>query len=206
VPRLKGIHYAIESGRLAAEAAFEALRRGATPASALASYDEAVKASFIHSDLYEVRDMRQVFGRGFFAGGAFASAMTVSRGRLDLGKLKAEPDAEQPLLRSGRAATYPAPDGKLTFDKLSSVFLSGNKTRDDQPSHIRIARTVPRDVADLWVHMCPAQVYEVGTEGGDGSVTVNVAPSNCVQCGAISAKGGRLTPPEGGSGPEYTQT
>jgi electron-transferring-flavoprotein dehydrogenase len=206
VPRLKGVHYAIESGRLAAEAAFASLRRGATPATALQSYDDAVRESFIHRDLYEVRDMRQVFGRGFFLGGALASAMTVSKGRLNAGKLPAEPDAEQPLLRTNRAAQYPAPDGTLTFDKLSSVFLSGNKTRDDQPNHIRIERKVPQDVADLWVNMCPAQVYEIGTVGGDGTVTVNVAPSNCVQCGAITAKGGRLTPPEGGSGPEYTQT
>ena len=132
--------------------------------------------------------------------------MTVSKGRLDLGKLPAEPDAEQPLLRTGRAASYPAPDGKLTFDKLSSVFLSGNKTRDDQPNHIRLERKVPPEVADMWVHMCPAQVYEVGQEAGDGLVTVSLAPSNCVQCGAITAKGGRLTPPEGGSGPEYTLT
>jgi electron-transferring-flavoprotein dehydrogenase len=206
VPRLKGIHYAIESGRLAAEAAFAALQRGATPATALSSYDDAVRQSFIHTDLHEVRDMRQVFGRGFFIGGALASAMTVSKGRLELGKLHAEPDADQPLLRTDRATSYPAPDGKLTFDKLSSVFLSGNKTRDDQPNHIRIERKVPRDVADMWVHMCPAHVYELGTESGDGTVTVNVAPSNCVQCGAITAKGGRLTPPEGGSGPEYTLT
>jgi electron-transferring-flavoprotein dehydrogenase len=182
------------------------LQRGATPAASLSSYDDAVRQSFIHTDLHEVRDMRQVFGRGFFIGGALASAMTVSKGRLDLGKMRAEPDAEQPLLRTGRAEKYPAPDGKLTFDKLSSVFLSGNKTRDDQPNHIRIERKVPRDVADMWVHMCPAQVYEIGTEGGDHTVTVNVAPSNCVQCGAITAKGGRLTPPEGGSGPEYTLT
>jgi len=206
IPRLKGIHYAIESGRLAAESAFAALRRGATPATALASYDEAVKESFIYRDLNEVRDMRQVFGRGFFVGGALASAMTVSKGRLDLGKLRAEPDAEQPLIRTGRAAGYPAPDGKLTFDKLSSVFLSGNKTRDDQPNHIRIAHAVHRDVAEMWVQMCPAQVYEVGAADGDDTVAVQVSPSNCVQCGAITAKGGRLTPPEGGSGPEYTLT
>ena len=206
IPRLKGVHYAIESGRLAAESAFAALQRGATPSTALQSYDDAIRASYIHDDLYEVRDMRQVFGRGFFVGGALASAMTVSKGKIDLGKLRAEPDAEQPLVRSDRAARYPAPDGKLTFDKLSSVFASGNKTRDDQPNHIRIERRVPKDVAEMWVHLCPAQVYEIATEGGDGMVTVDVAPSNCVQCGAITAKGGRLTPPEGGSGPEYTLT
>jgi electron-transferring-flavoprotein dehydrogenase len=206
IPRLKGVHYAIESGRLAAESAFAALQRGATPAASLDTYDKAVRESFIHDDLYEVRDMRQVFGRGFFVGGALASAMTISKGRLDLGKMGAEPDAEQPLLRSDRAASYPTPDGKLTFDKLSSVFASGNKTRDDQPNHIRIERRVPKDVAEMWVNLCPAQVYEIGVEGGDGTVTVNIAPSNCVQCGAITAKGGRLTPPEGGSGPEYTLT
>ena len=206
IPRLKGVHYAIESGRLAAESAFAALQRGSTPSTALKSYDDAVRSSFIHEDLREVRDMRQVFGRGLFVGGALASAMTVSKGKLDLGKMRAEPDAEQPLLRSDRAAKYPTPDGKLTFDKLSSVFASGNKTRDDQPNHIRIERRVPKDVAEMWVNLCPAQVYEIGVEGGDGTVTVNVAPSNCVQCGAITAKGGRLTPPEGGSGPEYTLT
>jgi electron-transferring-flavoprotein dehydrogenase len=206
IPRLKGVHYAIESGRLAAEAAFDALRRGATPSTGLQTYDEAIRKSFIAKDLHEVRDMRQVFGRGFFVGGAFASAMTASKGKLAIGKLRAEPDAEQPLVRSGRAARYPSPDGHLTFDKLSSVFASGNKTRDDQPNHIRIERHVARDVAEMWVRLCPAQVYEIGAEDGEGTVTVNVAPSNCVQCGAITAKGGRLTPPEGGSGPEYTLT
>jgi electron-transferring-flavoprotein dehydrogenase len=206
IPTLKGVHYAIESGRLAAEAAVAALQPGSTPAASLGSYDAAVRDSFIWSDLHEVRDMRQVFGRGFVVGGALASAMTVSKGRIELGKLPAEPDAEQPLLRSGRAESYPAPDGVLTFDKLSSVFASGNKTRDDQPNHIRVEQRVARDVAELWAHMCPAQVYEVGAEHEDGTVTVQLAPSNCVQCGAITAKGGRLTPPEGGSGPEYTLT
>ncbi len=206
IPRLKGVHYAIESGRLAAEAAFAALRPGGTPATALGSYDEALRQSFVWSDLREVRNMRQVFGHGFVVGGALASAMTISRGRSEVGKLRAEPDADQPLVRTNRAARYPAPDGKLTFDKLSSVYASGNRTRDDQPNHIRINGRVPREVAELWAHMCPAQVYEVGDEAEDGTVEVRLAPSNCVQCGAITAKGGRLTPPEGGSGPEYTLT
>ena len=204
IPRLKGVHYAIESGRLAADAAFRALQRGETPSSALASYDAAVRDSFIWRDLHEVRNMRQVFGRGFYVGGALASAMTLSKGRVELGKMRAEPDADQPLLDGD--VSYPAPDGKLTFDKLSSVFASGNKTRDDQPNHIRIERRVPREVAELWAHMCPAQVYEVGAEEADGTVRVELAPSNCIQCGAITAKGGRLTPPEGGSGPEYSKT
>jgi electron-transferring-flavoprotein dehydrogenase len=202
VPALKGIHYAIESGSLAAEAAFAALQRGQTPATpgALAVYDNALKQSFVWKDLYEVRNMRPAFGRGFFVGGALASAMTASKGRFPPRDLELERDADADLIRTDRAKSYPAPDGKLTFDKLSSVFASGNKTRDDQPNHIVIRREVPQDVAKLWERMCPAQVYEA-TETG-----VDVTPSNCVQCGAITAKGGRLTPPEGGSGPEYTQT
>jgi electron-transferring-flavoprotein dehydrogenase len=200
VPALKGVHYAIESGRLAAEAAFAAVRGGASPATALASYDDAVRESFIWKDLQEVRNMRQAFGRGFWLGGALAGAMTATKGHFPPGNAPTERDAEQELLTSGRARSYPAPDGKLTFDKLSSVFASGNKTRDDQPNHIRLQTRVPEEVGRLWEHMCPAHVYEwSGSE-------VQVTPSNCVQCGAITAKGGRLTPPEGGSGPEYTLT
>jgi electron-transferring-flavoprotein dehydrogenase len=197
VPALKGIHYAIESGRLAGEAAFAAVRRGSSPATALAAYDDAVRESFIWSDLREVRNMRQAFGRGFWRGGAMAGAMTATKGHFPPGNVETEPDVEHALTSTDRARRFPAPDGKLTFDKLSSVFLSGNKTRDDQPNHIRIQTNVPQDLGHLWERMCPAQVYE----WSNGSV--HVTPSNCVQCGAISAKGGRLTPPEGGSGPEY---
>jgi electron-transferring-flavoprotein dehydrogenase len=206
IPALKGVHYAIESGRLAAEAAFAAVKAGeSTSAATLASFDEAVRSSFIWQDLYEVRDMRGVFGRGLLVGAACAGTMAISKGRISIGKVRAMPDATHTLLRSDRASRYPAPDGKLTFDKTSSVFIAGNKTRDDQPDHIRIEHRVPRDVADLWEHMCPAQVY-TSDESSDGIVTVHTEPSNCVQCGAITAKGGRLTPPEGGSGPEYSQT
>jgi electron-transferring-flavoprotein dehydrogenase len=202
VPALKGIHYAIESGSLAAEAAFGALQPGQTPSTpgALAGYDEALRQSFVWKDLQEVRNMRQAFGRGFWLGGALAGMMTATKGRLPPGNVRTERDTEQELLRTDRAEMYPAPDGKLTFDKLSSVFASGNKTRDDQPNHILLQTEVPQDLARMWERLCPAQVYEA-TGGG-----VTVTPSNCVQCGAITAKGGRLTPPEGGSGPEYTLT
>jgi len=200
VPALKGIHYAIESGRLAAEAAFAAIRPGSSPATALGAYDDALRESFIWEDLQEVRNMRQAFGRGFFLGGALAGAMTATKGHFPPGNARTEPDAEQPISSSRRARRYPAPDGKLTFDKLSSVFASGNRTRDDQPNHIHVQTHVPTEVGRMWEHMCPAQVYE-WTDG-----EVQVTPSNCVQCGAISAKGGRLTPPEGGSGPEYKLT
>ncbi|HZQ04086.1 MAG TPA: electron-transfer flavoprotein:ubiquinone oxidoreductase [Gaiellaceae bacterium] len=196
VPALKGVHLAVETGRLAAEAA---------ASGELESYDAALRSSWLWAELREVRNVRQAFGRGLWLGGALAGAMTLTRGRFPSRDRRNEPDAAQPVV-TGAGRRAPAPDGKLTFDKLSSVFLSGNRTREDQPSHIRIASPVPRELGELWVRMCPAQVYEVGEEHPDGTVDVQVASSNCVQCGAITAKGGRLTPPEGGSGPEYTLT
>ncbi len=208
VPALKGIHYAVESGRLAAEAAFAALQPGEAVGrrGALAGYDESLQESFVWSDLRQVRNMRQAFGRGFWLGGAMAGAMTATRGHFPPGDARTEPDADQELIRTERAKSYPAPDGKLTFDKLSSVFLSGNATRDDAPNHIRVRDRVPQEVAELWTRLCPAAVYEVGEEAGDEDVHVDITPSNCVQCGAITAKGGRLTPPEGGAGPDYKLT
>jgi electron-transferring-flavoprotein dehydrogenase len=202
VPALKGIHYAIESGRLAAEAAVAALQPGRTPwtPGGLSSYDESLRDSFLWDDLKRVRNMRPAFAHGILVGGAVAGAATASFGRFPPRDLRTEPDAAAELIRSNRSARYPAPDGKLTFDKLSSVYLSGNKTRDDAPNHLSVRTDVPAEVALLWEHMCPAQVYEA-KDGG-----VEVTPSNCVQCGAITARGGRLTPPEGGSGPEYTLT
>jgi electron-transferring-flavoprotein dehydrogenase len=202
VPALKGIHYAIESGRLAAEAAFAALQPGRTPwtPGALTSYDEAIGRTYVWKDLERVRNMRPAFAHGFVIGGAVAGAATTSFGKFPPRDLRTHRDADQELFRTKRSSRYPTPDGKLTFDKLSSVYLSGNKTRDDAPNHLKVQMEVPPEVALLWERMCPAQVYEAKNGG------VEVTASNCVQCGAITAKGGRLTPPEGGSGPEYTLT
>ncbi|MFN2472255.1 MAG: 4Fe-4S dicluster domain-containing protein [Gaiellaceae bacterium] len=208
VPALKGVHYAVESGRLAAEAAFAALQPGETAwrPGALARYDESLRDSFVWKELRVVRNMRPAFAHGFWLGGMTAGAATMSFGRFPPRDATLERDADLELIRTGRASRYPQPDGRLTFDKLSSVYASGNRTRDDQPNHIRVERQVPRELAELWERMCPAQVYEVGSADGDGLVSVEITPSNCVQCGAITAKGGRLTPPEGGSGPEYRLT
>ena len=156
VPALKGIHYAVESGRLAAEAAADTLRPGRTPwtPGALGTYDEAVRSSFIWSDLKEVRNMRQAFGRGFYFGGALAGAMTASKGHFPPRDLPTEPDVEQTVFTTDRGRSYPAPDGKLTFDKLSSVYLSGNRSRDDAPNHLRVRTQRPaRARADVGAHV-----------------------------------------------------
>ncbi|MBC7644254.1 MAG: 4Fe-4S dicluster domain-containing protein [Thermoleophilia bacterium] len=208
-PKLKGVHLAMRAGMLAAEAMYARLKSGETLVGAdLDGYDEGVKNSEIHRDLYRSRNMKQPFAKGFFAGGAIVNAMEATGGRFPGGHWPNHADAEQPLFIGDAGSTYPTPDGKLTFDKLSSVFISGNQTRDDQPDHIRVEHQLPRAVATAYVAMCPAAVYELpeGSESGpdDEIITMKVNPSNCVHCGAITAKGGRLTPPEGGSGPEYT--
>jgi electron-transferring-flavoprotein dehydrogenase len=204
VPKLKGIHYAIESGRLAAETIYRQLKIGSSDFS---EYERAVHDSDIGKDLYESRNMKQPFAKGLIVGGAIANAMTVTKGRFPGGHWATHRDAESPLLVSDRDKRYPKPDGKYTFDKLSGVFLTGNATRDDAPSHIRIDKRVPREVAEAWQWMCPAGVYEVPEDAPEnGPVELIVNPSNCVQCGAITAKGGRLTPPEGGDGPLYQIT
>jgi electron-transferring-flavoprotein dehydrogenase len=208
VPALKGIHYAVRSGTLAAEVAFEAVKPGATAwaPGALDPYDRAVRESYIWTDLERVRNMRPAFQYGFVRGAVVAGIAMNSLGKVPRANLKLEPDAAAELFVGDRSKTYPKPDEQLFFDKLSSVYLSGNKTRDDAPNHIRIDRKVRREIAEGWVHMCPAQVYAVAGEASPAGnvVEVEVTPSNCVQCGAIGAKGGRLTPPEGGDGPEYT--
>ena len=164
VPRLKGIHYAIESGRLAAEAAFRgaAARRGSEPRRRARFLRRVATDDPIWKELYEVRNMRQAFDRGFYVGGALASMMTVTKGKMPNGRFPTHPNDEAALIRTGRAARYPKPDGKYVFDKLSSVFASGNRTRDDQPNHLQVAHRVRRPVAEAWAWMCPAHVYEVG--------------------------------------------
>lgn len=206
VPSLKGLNYAIHSGLEAAEAIRASFAAGEDPAATttLQRYDDLVRDSPWYRELWQARNWRQGFTKGMVRGGLSMQLQLASQGRVP-GKVIVHSDAASDVETLPR--TYPRPDGDRTFDKLSSVYASGNKTRDDQPNHIRVQRDVPRAVAESWVNMCPAQVYEIDEAAPqNGTVTVTVNASNCVQCGAITAKGGRLTPPEGGSGPEYVLT
>ncbi len=206
VPTLKGIHYAMHAGMYAAEAIVESLKQESVN---FENYERKVKDSVIEKDLWQSRNMRQPLSKGLIFGGIMGSLMVATKGAFPGGHWKNEPDAEVPVEIEGAAKKYPKPDNKYIFDKLNSVFLSGNATRDDAPNHIRIQERVPRELAQTWVSMCPAQVYEIPDEeleSGAETVDVHVTPSNCVQCGAITAKGGRFTLPEGGDGPLYQET
>ena len=206
IAELKGVHYAMHAGMYAAETIVDAMKQDSVNFEA---YDEKVHNSSIEKDLYRSRNMRQPLSKGLIFGGAMGSAMVLTKGNFPGGHWKVEDDAEVPMQIGTAADKYPKPDNELTFAKLDSVFLSGNATRDDAPNHVRIQTKVPREIAQTWVSMCPAQVYEIPDEqleNGAAEVDVHVTASNCVQCGAITAKGGRLTLPEGGDGPLYQET
>jgi electron-transferring-flavoprotein dehydrogenase len=198
---LKGVHHSVLSGKLAGEAIYAALKRGDA---SLDSYEQAVSDSSIGKELYEVRNTRQPFQKGFLRGGPIVNLMILTKGRFPGGRWKWHRNDERPMFIGDTKDGYPKPDGKYTFDKLSSVYITGNATRDDAPNHIRVQKRVPREVAETWAWMCPAGVYEIPEDApSSGAVDVIVNYTNCVQCGAITAKGGRLTTPEGGDGPLY---
>jgi electron-transferring-flavoprotein dehydrogenase len=200
---LKGVHHCIKSGMLAAEAIYRSLKNGQS----LESYEKAVEESSIGKELYQVRNTRQAFQKGFVMGSLLAGPSIMSKGKVPPGRQAWHRDDAEPLFVGDTRAGYPRPDNKYTFDKLSSVYITGNATRDDAPNHIRIHKHVPREIAEGWRYMCPAGVYEIPEDAPEtGPVDVTVNYTNCVQCGAITAKGGRLTVPEGGDGPLYQIT
>jgi electron-transferring-flavoprotein dehydrogenase len=201
---LKGVHYAIKAGMLAAESIYTALASGQE---SLEPYERAIEDSIIGRELWQQRNVRQPFQKGVLAGGPLVNLMIATKGRFPGGRWPLHRNDARPMFIGDTSERYPKPDGKYTFDKLSSVYLTGNTTRDDAPNHIRIQRHVPREIAETWRWMCPAGVYEIPDDAPqDGPVDVIVNYTNCVQCGAITAKGGRLTVPEGGDGPLYQIT
>ncbi len=196
VPSLKGVHYAMESGMLAANAIAAALADGGTgDGAALMAYDRAVRASRIDRDLHRTRNMRLAFRDGFVTGAVKAGLMTLTGGAFPGGRIAMPRDAETPR-KAGERVPF-TPDNVMTFSKVDAVFKSGNQTRDDIPSHLLVGRDIPADVAAFYSHLCPAGVYEL-----DGD-QLRVNAPNCVDCKATDVVGPRWMPREGGSGPRY---
>ncbi len=215
VPRIKGSHNAMLSGLLAAEHVAAALAAGRAN-DELAGYDAAWRASEIGRDLWRVRNAKPLWSRfgtrlGIALGGfdmwtntlGFSLLGTLRHGKSDAETLK--PAAQF------RPIAYPRPDGKLTFDRLSSVFLSNTNHEEDQPVHLKVAdpglqKTSEHDVyAGPSARYCPAGVYEWVEEGGSPRFVINA--QNCVHCKTCDIKDPNRNitwvPPEGGGGPNY---
>lgn len=195
VPALKGIHYAIKAGILAARSIFKALKDGDTSKVGLSSYDQSIKDSYIWKDLYKVRNMRHAFKSGFYSGGVKAALMTVTGGAFPGDGAHTEEDAKE----SKEWSPPDFPTEKVGLSKVDAVYMASNKTRDDIPQHLIVGKDISPEVAEFYSHVCPAGVYE---RQGD-KLVVN-AP-NCVDCKATDVLGPRWTPREGGAGPDYKQ-
>ena len=144
---LKGVHHSLMSGKLAAESIYAALVRGE---SSFESYEQAIEDSLVGKELYEVRNTRQPFQKGFLQGGPLVNLMIATKGRFPGGRWSWHRNDEEPMFIGKTKDSYPKPDGKYTFDKLSSVFITGNATRDDAPEpHPRAEARPARDRRDV---------------------------------------------------------
>lgn len=214
VPKIKGTHTAMKSGMVAAEAAFEALSSGVEQPT-LDAYPERLKASWLWDELHRARNIRPAFKWGLFPAIAYSALDTyLFGGKAPWTLAHHGPDHES--LKPASACPrieYPKPDGKVTFDRLSSVFVSNTNHEEDQPSHLTLKDpSVPTRInlpeyAGPEQRYCPAGVYEfVPDEKGGQRLQINA--QNCVHCKTCDIKDPTQNivwvPPEGGGGPNYT--
>ena len=155
-----------------------------------------------------MRNTRQPFQKGFLQRRADGEPHDHDQGPLPRRALALAPQRRAPMFIGDTKDGYPKPDGKYTFDKLSSVYITGNATRDDAPEPHPRAEAACRARSPRRGSGCarPPSTRSPRTRPRTGDVDVIVNYTNCVQCGAITAKGGRLTTPEGGDGPLYQNT
>ena len=214
--RLKGIHLAMKTGMLAAEAVFDALRKGDTSAAALTAYENSWRSSWVKDELWKVRNFHQGFANGFWAGAAHGALQFVTGGRGLHARYPSRPDFAhmKKLAEIGLAPVGQfKPDGKLTFDKLSDVYHSSTHHEEDQPSHLRIAdfdicnNRCTAEYGNPCQHFCPAAVYEMEEQADGSGKRLKLNPSNCVHCKTcdIADPYEIITwiCPEGGGGPHY---
>jgi electron-transferring-flavoprotein dehydrogenase len=224
--RLKGIHLAIKSGMLAAETAFEALVKSDSSAAAssaiLGTFQRRVETSWIHDELWPVRNFHQGFKNGMFAGmfntvlqdifpGGLRNCLPSHAGYENLepvAKLPADGGPEAHMLGPAKG------DGKLTFDKLTDLYHSGTKHEEDQPAHLLIEDTnicndrCVKEFGSPCQNFCPANVYEmVDDSSAPNGKRISLNPANCVHCKTCDIQDPyqiiTWVPPEGGGGPNY---
>lgn len=221
MPRIKGSHAAIKSGMLAAEAVFDTLQVALgtddipETAAEAASYTARFEQSWLYDELYRARNIRPSFKWGFWPALAYSAIDTyLFKGKAPWTLSHHGRDNES--LRPAAACTpidYPKPDGKLTFDRLSSVFLSGTNHEENQPVHLKLADPAIaievnlKQYAAPETRYCPAGVYEIVEQDGEKRLQINA--QNCVHCKTCDIKDPRQNItwccPEGSGGPNYAE-
>jgi electron-transferring-flavoprotein dehydrogenase len=220
VPRIKGSHNAMKTGMLAAEAAFAALRRGGAGGDELTAYPEAYRASWVYRDLYKVRNVKPGLSRWGTLVGMAHGTLHMWLNNLGMGFLvpwtlrhgKADHETLAPK-EFCRKIDYPKPDGKITFDKLSSVFISNTNHEEDQPVHLTLKdAAIPIEVNlrrydSPEQRYCPAGVYEIVRDDDGSHPRLQINAPNCVHCKTCDIKDPlqniNWVVPEGGGGPNY---
>ncbi|MCX7146874.1 MAG: electron transfer flavoprotein-ubiquinone oxidoreductase [Sulfuritalea sp.] len=213
--RIKGSHAAIKSGMLAGEAAAAALAAGRAN-DALTAYPEAFRDSWLHEELHTARNFKPWMAKGLWTGSVmFGIDQVLLRGKApwtlhnSADHLKLKPAAEcKPII-------YPKPDGVLTFDRLSSVFLSNTNHEEDQPCHLQLKDPGVPISTNLALYdapeqrYCPAGVYEILRDDDGGNPRLQINAQNCVHCKTCDIKDPtqniNWVVPQGGEGPIYTQ-
>ncbi|HTQ72747.1 MAG TPA: electron transfer flavoprotein-ubiquinone oxidoreductase [Burkholderiales bacterium] len=211
--RIKGSHAAIKSGMLAAEAAFAALGAGRS-GDELAAYPDAFRESWLFDELYRARNFKQWMSKGLYAGTMMVGVEQYLLGGKfpwTLHHRHADHECLRPAAES-RAIDYPKPDGRLTFDRLSSVFISNTNHEENQPVHLTLKdASLPVNLnlakyAGPESRYCPAGVYEF-VKAADGSDRLQINAQNCVHCKTCDIKdpGQNIVwvAPQGGGGPNY---
>ena len=212
LPKIKGSHTAMKSGMTAAESVFELLRAGEQAGREAVDYPHRLKSTWLWDELYRVRNIKPAFHWGLWAALGYSALDTyVLRGRAPW-TLHHRPDhtSLKPAAQC-KPIDYPKPDGQLTFDKLSSVFLSNTNHEEDQPCHLTLKDASVPTRLNLPVYAgpeqryCPAGVYEFVEDAGDTRLQINA--QNCVHCKACDIKDPtqniNWVTPEGGGGPNY---
>ena len=212
VPKIKGTHMAMKSGMIAAEAIFEHLgKENAGPDAT--EYGEQIKKSWLWSELYKVRNIRPAFKWGLWGALAYGAVDTfIFRGNAPWTMRHHDDHSQLADKNSQPKIDYPKPDGKLTFDRLSSVFLSGTNHEENQRCHLRLKNesvAISVNYARYGApetRYCPAGVYEIVGEE-EGSPRLQINGQNCLHCKTCDIKDPtqniNWTVPEGGGGPTY---